>query len=104
MEGQKPKPQQDQKGLSDPGEIGVYMLTICDRINESRDMLSSDIREFMTRVKELNNLYGQRCQEIAKLETIISNQKVFIEELEKAEAIRNSISEEKAPKQGAPDA
>lgn len=63
----------ERRGMSDPNEIGILMLSVCDKINESRDLLSADIREFMTRAKELNGLYAQRCMEVEKLEKLVSD-------------------------------
>jgi hypothetical protein len=77
------KSQQQNKGLTDPNEIGNFMLTICDRINESRDLLSADIREFMTRVKELNSLYAYRCGEVVALEKTVTNLKAQLLEATK---------------------
>ena len=48
--------------VSDPNQVGILLLTIADRINESKDALTGDIRDFMTRVKELNALYAEEVR------------------------------------------
>jgi outer membrane murein-binding lipoprotein Lpp len=83
-------PNQAPRGISDPSEVGILMLTICDRINESRDALSGDIRDFMTRVKELNGLYAQRCKEVEALEKLVSELKQQIESAKMEQASAKS--------------
>jgi len=73
----------EKKGLPDPAEIGIVMLSVCDKINESRDLLSADIREFMTKAKELNGLYAQRCTEVSKLEKLVGDLQKQITDLKK---------------------
>lgn len=64
------------QSISDPNQIGMLMLTIADRINESKDVLTGDIREFMTRVKELNALYAEAVKKIDMLQKQISSMMV----------------------------
>ena len=61
MESQATQNQQAQR-VSDPNQVGILLLTIADRINESKDALTGDIRDFMTRVKELNALYAEEVR------------------------------------------
>ena len=59
--------------VSDPNQVGILLLTIADRINESKDALTGDIRDFMTRVKELNALYAEEVRKNQLLTQQISD-------------------------------